>query len=160
MESYPHCTPVIDSRSMSLYDMPRTVIEESSQVESRPASFAELVKAHRRRLSLSQNELARRAAIDPAYINRMEHPRDHLQVIPSRRVVEAIVGALSLDEADGDRLLVAASYCPASVLEVGSWDQTMVTVIDVLRDPDLTAQDRSEFRQVIQVLASRWRRPR
>ena len=58
------------------------------------------------------------------------------------------------------RLLVAAGYCPASVLEVGSWDQTLATVVDVLRDPALSAQDRTEFRQVIQVLASRWRRPR
>lgn len=121
------------------------------------SSFGRLLARFRLRLGFSQNELARRAAIDPAYVNRMENARAFAPVIPSRRVVEAIAAALELSPADTDALMVSAGYCPQSVLQLGAWDETFAAVADVLRSPDLSDQDRQEFRQVVRLLAARWR---
>jgi transcriptional regulator with XRE-family HTH domain len=133
------------------------MIPDATKLATPGVGFGRLLESHRRRLGLSQNELARRAAIDPAYVNRMESTRSLAPVLPSRRVVEAIAVALDLDENQSDELLVAAGYCPRSVLDVGAWDETLAAVADVLRDPELSFEDRQQFRNVVRVLASRWR---
>ena len=51
-----------------------------------PQTFSEMVRALRIRAGLSQKALARRAQIDPAYINRIERSPS----VPSRAVVLAI----------------------------------------------------------------------
>lgn len=65
---------------------------------------------------LSQNELAQRAEIDPAYVNRleMERPtgRRSEPSLPSRAVVESLSRALHLSPIDRDRMLIAAGYWP------------------------------------------------
>lgn len=60
--------------------------------------------------SLSQNELARRAGVDAAYINRLERGSH----APSRAVVLALTAVLELDLAETDRLLFAAGLAPAT----------------------------------------------
>jgi transcriptional regulator with XRE-family HTH domain len=59
--------------------------------------------------SMSQNELARRARIDPAFVQRLEKGT---QSAPSRAVVERLSAALGLGELLRARLLVAAGYWP------------------------------------------------
>jgi transcriptional regulator with XRE-family HTH domain len=86
-----------------------------------PLSFPALVRAMRTRNGWSQNQLARAAGVDPAYINRIERQdKDHAP--PSRRVVLAIWDALETTEADRERLLVAAGYCPEIIRTAGGWD--------------------------------------
>ena len=58
---------------------------------------------------LSQNGLARRSGIDPAYVNHLEAG---LKPPPARLVVEALARTLRLDDADACRLLVSAGYWP------------------------------------------------
>jgi hypothetical protein len=58
---------------------------------------------------LSQNGLALRARIDPAYVHRIERGQ---KPAPTRRVVEALASGLELDAETTARLLVAAGYWP------------------------------------------------
>lgn len=93
-----------------------------------------MLAAYRRRCGLSQNQLARAAGVDPAYINRLERDTDGVKGMPSRRVVLSIWEALVdfsrfIHEAPGpigpldrDRLLSAAGLIPQIVLEAGGWD--------------------------------------
>jgi transcriptional regulator with XRE-family HTH domain len=58
---------------------------------------------------LSQNELARRSAVDVAYVHRIERGTG---AQPTRRVVEGLAKGLELDTDDRARLLAAAGYWP------------------------------------------------
>lgn len=82
-------------------------------------TFAAKLRWWRVQRGLSQNQLAHRAGIDPAYINRLERngtqrPNGTTLVAPSPRfdVVTNIAQALGLDEAERDRFLYAAGLAP------------------------------------------------
>lgn len=115
--------------------------------------FDALMRSYRLNAGLSQNELARRAGVDPAYVNRMERASGP---IPRPTILNALMNALGLEQSEIERLLVAAGYCPQSVARLGTWDQTLGLVADVLAAPALSSDDREEFRQVIRLVASRW----
>ena len=59
-------------------------------------------------MPLSQNELARRAGIHAAYVNRCEAG----VCVPRRAIVGRLADALECDALDRARLLVAAGYWP------------------------------------------------
>jgi transcriptional regulator with XRE-family HTH domain len=65
----------------------------------------DMLHQHRVTAGLSQNQLARAASIDPAYVNRIE--RRLGRCTPSRSVVLRLSSALGLDVDQGDRLLHA-----------------------------------------------------
>ncbi len=120
------------------------------------AAFGQLMRAFRVRAGLSQHRLARRAGIDPAYVNRLERaPLDDVRA-PSRRVVTSLAGVLELGPADGDRLLVAAGLCPEAVARLGTWEPTLGMVAAVLADPGLSDDDRADFRELVRIAAGRW----
>src|SRR3954469_5071173 len=118
--------------------------------------FAALLRRFRERADLSCNELARAVGVDPSYISRLERSE---REPPRRRVVEGLATALKLTLEDQDRLLVSAGYAPATVALLGRWDSTLQAVADVLVDQRLPASELENFRQVIHLLADRWRRP-
>jgi transcriptional regulator with XRE-family HTH domain len=122
--------------------------------------FGERLRAFRERAGLSQNRLARRAGIDPAYVNRLERSTVEDSRSPTRRVVLALAAALSLGPADRDRLLVAAGLCPEAVAKLQSWDPTLGAVAEVLGNPALSDDERADFRALIRIAASRWQAPR
>jgi transcriptional regulator with XRE-family HTH domain len=124
-----------------------------------PSSFGSLLKGFRLRAGLSQNQLARRAEIDPAYVNRLENAPADSSAVPRRRVILALAGVMELGPVDTDRLLVAAGLCPQSVTRLGRWEPSLGLVAQVLADPNLTEDDRSEFRQFIRIAAGRWGAP-
>jgi hypothetical protein len=74
-------------------------------------------------------------------------------------VVEGLASALQLTLEDQDRLLVSAGYAPATVALLGRWDTTLQAVADVLVDRRLSPEEMHNFRQVIELLAERWRQP-
>jgi transcriptional regulator with XRE-family HTH domain len=83
-------------------------------------SFAALLRALRLETGLSQNGLARRAGIDPAYINRLERPGQLRRggqpirgSLPSRAVLCRVARVLGLDLIATDRLLYAAGLAPS-----------------------------------------------
>jgi transcriptional regulator with XRE-family HTH domain len=116
--------------------------------------FASLLRSFRERSNRSRNNLAHEVGVDPSYLTRIEHgdrepPRQH--------IVEAIARALRLSVADRNRLLVAAGYAPLSVVQLGTWDDTLQAVADVLNDSRLSAEERQQFKDVVQMISARWR---
>jgi transcriptional regulator with XRE-family HTH domain len=124
--------------------------------ERQSGEFAALLRSLRERAGLSCNELARAVGVDPSYISRLERSE---REPPRRRVVDGLAAALQLDLDDQDRLLVSAGYAPATVALLGHWDATLQAVADVLVDSRLKDDDLEDFRQVIRLVAERWRQP-
>lgn len=121
--------------------------------------FGSLLRTLRVRSALSQNALARRAAIDPAYVNRLERASDDSTSVPRRGVVLALAAAMELGPIDLDRLLVASGLCPEAVARLGSWEPSLGLVAQVLGNPQLTADELAEFRELIRIAAGRWGAP-
>ena len=123
--------------------------------QEQPA-FGQLLRAFRVRSGLSQNHLARRAEIDPAYVNRLERAPPESTNLPRRKVVLALAVAMELGPADTDRLLVACGLCPEAIARLGTWEPALGQVARVLADSRLSDDDRAEFRELIRIAASRW----
>jgi hypothetical protein len=51
---------------------------------------------------------------------------------------------------------VAAGYAPMSVVQLGSWDDALQAVADVLNDMHLSPDERDEFRSVVRLISQRW----
>jgi transcriptional regulator with XRE-family HTH domain len=118
--------------------------------------FGSLLRRYRDRAGMSCNELARAVAVDPSYISRLERGE---REPPRRPVVERLASSLQLGLEDQDRLLVTAGYAPATVAVLGSWDATLQVVADVLTDRRIPPEDLDSFREVVRLVAERWRRP-
>ena len=118
--------------------------------------FATLLRYYRDRAGLSCNELARAVAVDPSYVSRLERGE---REPPRRPIVERLANSLGLSLEDQDRLLVTAGYAPASVAVLGRWDSTLQEVADVLTDGRISEDELENFREVIRLVAQRWRRP-
>ena len=121
-----------------------------------PEDFGTLLRRYRDRAGLSCNELARAVAVDPSYISRLERGE---REPPRRPVVERLASALQLGLDDQDRLLVTAGYAPATIAVLGRWDSTLQVVADVLADRRLGPEELDNFREVVRLVAERWRQP-
>lgn len=116
--------------------------------------FPALLRSFRERNGRSRNALAHEVGVDPSYLTRIEHgdrepPRQH--------IVEALTRALRLSVHERNRLLTSAGYAPLSVVQLGSWDDSLQAVADVLNDIELSPEERNEFRSVVKLIAARWR---
>jgi transcriptional regulator with XRE-family HTH domain len=116
--------------------------------------FPGLLRTFRERAGRSRNNLAHEVGVDPSYLTRLEHadrepPRPH--------IVDALARALKLSVQDRNRLTVAAGYAPMSVVQLGTWDEALQAVADVLNDTQLSPAERDEFRSVVKVISARWR---
>ncbi|HLH21887.1 MAG TPA: helix-turn-helix transcriptional regulator [Chloroflexota bacterium] len=118
--------------------------------------FATLFQRWRERAGLSQNALARRMGVNPAYVNRLEHGG---RGAGNRELVEAAATALSLSPAERDALLGAAGHWPDSLAELGPADPSLQLVASVLTDPGLSEQERALFRLQVRLAALAWRPP-
>ena len=124
-------------------------------VETHP--FGALLRTLRVRMGFSQNQLARMAGVDPAYVNRLERAPAESSSLPSRKVVLALADSLEAGPVDVERLLVAAGLCPESIVRLGGWDQSLGDIAAVLADARLTSDDRAELRELLRIVAARWR---
>jgi transcriptional regulator with XRE-family HTH domain len=116
--------------------------------------FPTLLRSFRERAGRSRNSLANEVGVDPSYLTRIEHgdrepPRQH--------IVEALARVLRLSLSERNRLLVGAGFAPLSVMQLGSWDDALQAVADVLNDATLSAEERDQFRSVVQMISARWR---
>src|SRR5687768_5391541 len=118
--------------------------------------FGTLLRSLRVRMGLSQNQLARMAGVDPAYVNRLERALAGSSSVPSRKVVLALAESLEAGPVDIERLLVAAGLCPESIIRLGGWDQSLGDIAAVLADGRLTSDDRAELRELLRIVAARW----
>src|ERR687886_325410 len=112
------------------------------------ADFAALFQRLRERSGLSQNALARRMGVNPAYVNRLEHGG---RGAGNRELVEAAARALGLEAAERDALLAAAGHWPAALEALGPADPTLRLVADVLADPAIAPRDKELFRLHVQL---------
>ena len=69
-----------------------------------------------------------------------------------------IAAALGSDSRRTDQLLALAGHAPATLLELGGWDQTLASVAELLADPTLSGPAKAEFREIVRLLARRWAR--
>jgi transcriptional regulator with XRE-family HTH domain len=116
--------------------------------------FAELFQRWRERAGLSQNALARRMGVNPAYVNRLERGG---RGAGNRELVETAADALGLGPDERDALLGAAGHWPASLAALGPADPSLQLVASVLTDPELSEQDRALFRLQVRLAALAWR---
>ena len=116
--------------------------------------FPVLLRSFRERAGRSRNNLAHEVGVDPSYLTRLEHAD---REPPRLHIVEAVARALKLSVQDRNRLLVAAGYAPMSVVQLGTWDEALQAVADVLNDTQLSPEDLDEFRSVVKVISARWR---
>ena len=119
--------------------------------------FGALLRSLRVRMGFSQNQLARMAGVDPAYVNRLERASADSTSLPSRKVVLALADALEAGPVDVERLLVAAGLCPESIVRLGGWDQSLGDIAAALADSRLSSDDRAELRELLRIVAARWR---
>lgn len=82
-------------------------------------TFGAMLKRLRIGIGISQNELARRAQCDPAYVNRMERMGQKtiggLEIatfMPSRPIALALAEGLGLSASETDRFLFTAGLAP------------------------------------------------
>src|SRR5687768_13810744 len=113
--------------------------------------FHQVLRTFRERAGITAHKLATLGNVNPAYIYRMERPDGQ---IPRRDLLNSLIAALQLNEFDSECLLVAAGYCPESITQLGSWDETLEIVTKVLSDESQSDKDREEFRQIVRAVAS------
>ncbi len=116
--------------------------------------FGALFQRWRERARLSQNALARRMGVNPAYVNRLEHGG---RGAGNRELVESAAAALGLSPSERDTLFAAAGHWPSALEKLGPADPTLRLLADVLTDPALTARDRRLFRLQVRLAALPWR---
>jgi transcriptional regulator with XRE-family HTH domain len=77
--------------------------------------LGELIRAHRQRRGLTEQELADRVPVSRVWVSYLElgaRAGGRRPVYPSRSVVEGIATALGLRAGERDALLIAAGYAP------------------------------------------------
>jgi transcriptional regulator with XRE-family HTH domain len=102
---------------------------------------------------ISQAAVAARAGIDRSYVNRMEAGE---RGAPAEPAVEALIGALRLDPAEGDRLTAAAGLLPRALRRLGPDDPTVLLLAERLADPALAAGARDALRATVEAIVRHW----
>ncbi len=113
-----------------------------------------LLRGWRERAGLSQNALARRMGVNPAYVNRLEHGGRGAH---NRELLENAATALDLSAAERDRLLALGGHWPSALTRLGPSDPTLGLVAAILADPAIDERERSLFRLHVRLAALRWR---
>lgn len=117
-------------------------------------NFGAVLRSLRERARLSQSAVARRAGLDPSFVNRLESGQRNAE----RSIAERLAVALDLESADADRLLAAGGHLPILFARVGLRDPTLQTVVRILGDERLSPNERDDFREIIRLIGERWLR--
>jgi transcriptional regulator with XRE-family HTH domain len=118
------------------------------------STFGAALRRARQAAGLSQNELGRRAGINPGTINRLEAGD---RAPTGREQVLELADALGLPPAERDHLLATADLLPDPLIRLGAADPTVVLVAEILGDEAIPAAERQEFRLQVALAARRWR---
>ena len=118
------------------------------------ARLGDTIKGYRERASLSQNALARKIGVNPAYINRLEKWSKGAN---NRDLIENVAAALNLSALESDHLLAEAGHVPIALLKLGPGDETLLIVADILSDESITDKDKEAFRLHVKLASKPWR---
>jgi transcriptional regulator with XRE-family HTH domain len=122
--------------------------------ETDPTSFGRTLRLFRERSGLSQNALAAAASTDPGTVNRLESGKR----APVNRALLARLGAvLGLSEAERARMMGLAGHVPDPVARLGLCDPELLLLADILSDKTIPESERDDVRDVLRILARRWR---
>jgi transcriptional regulator with XRE-family HTH domain len=102
---------------------------------------------------MSQAALAAGAGLDRSYVNRIEAGE---RGVPAAPAVEALIGALQLSAAEGDRLLAAAGLLPTALRAIGLDDPTVLLLAERLSDASLSPEARGALRATVETIARHW----
>jgi transcriptional regulator with XRE-family HTH domain len=116
--------------------------------------FGDLLGRQRTAAGLTQGALAKLVAVDQSYINRLEHGE---REPPKRELVARLATALGLDDAERQRLLLAAGHVPDWLLVLEPNDPTLLAVARFLAAPTVSPAAKADFRAVLALLLARWR---
>lgn len=116
--------------------------------------FGAVLRHYREQAHLSQLALSKSCGIHASIINRFErderHPAD-------RDTIERLAKALQLTPGACDHLLAVAGFFPVAIERIGAADPDLLLVANILADDALPASDRDDFRQLLRIVARRWR---
>ena len=121
--------------------------------------FSAALRKYRELSGLSQNALARRAGIDPSYVNRLERgERD----APARARVLDIARALELTSSQTNELLLSADYRPQTTesfvhsSDTLSADPAVRLLAEVFSNPRIPREEIHLLEQQIEMLKRRY----
>jgi transcriptional regulator with XRE-family HTH domain len=117
------------------------------------SGFGDLLRQLRQDRGMSQAALASRAGMDRSYVNRLEAGE---RGAPGLAATDALAEALTLSDAEADRLCVAAGLLPRSLRALGPGDPTILLLARRLTDPTLSATARAALRQTVEMIARHW----
>lgn len=117
-------------------------------------SLSDSIKRYRERASVSQNALARKIGVNPAYINRLEKWGKGTH---NRNLIENVAAALNLSSFESDQLLAEAGHLPNALSKLGSGDETLLIVADILSDESIPDKDKEAFRLHVKLASKPWR---
>jgi len=115
--------------------------------------FPTLLRDYRERDGISRNGMAKRVGVDPSYLTRIEQGE---REAPRQHIIMAITRYLRLTTAECNRLLASAGYVPATVTQIGTWDDALQAVVDVLVDFRIAPDERDRFRTTVIAIAAHW----
>ena len=120
----------------------RTQVAQTAAPRKVARTFPELLLKLREERNLSKAELAKRAGLDPSTITRFEQG----QRAPERLSIVQIADAMVLPAMDRDRLLASAGF------RSEIWDDpTMVDLVILLNDDEISPRARAEVRSVLKM---------
>ena len=112
--------------------------------------FGDLLQRLRLKTGLSQNALAKKARVDPSYVNRIE--RGERQP-PSLSVIHDIARALELDEFGTNQLLLSAGYAPITATNPQPATHPGLQLLsDFLSDEGILPEDRDLIERDLDLL--------
>jgi transcriptional regulator with XRE-family HTH domain len=108
-------------------------------------AFGRLLTSLRESKSLTKAQVAANAGLDASSISRLESGERN----PEPHTVEAVARGLDLNPVDKERLLATAGF------RSQAWDDPfLVALVELLLDPDLPGDVRTEIRTLIKVAVS------
>lgn len=121
------------------------------QVDNRV--FGPLLRKYRTRTGASLARFGKQIGVDHSYITRVELSQREPPRLP---IVQCIASELKLSSVELDNFMLAASYAPPSLIELGGWDDVLTDVVGILNDKTLADEDKKEFRLAVHRMAKLW----
>ncbi len=116
-------------------------------------AFGEVLRQLRSARGVSQAAVAAGAGMDRSYVNRIEAGERGAPALPA---VEALIGALQLSPAEGDRLMAAAGLLPRALRALGPDDPTILLLAQRLTDGALSQASQTSLRATIESIIRHW----
>jgi transcriptional regulator with XRE-family HTH domain len=118
--------------------------------------FPTMLRRCRRRVGLSQSEVARKAKISPSYVSRLER---EAREPPSRDVSLRLAAALGMDSAGTDALLLAAGHAPQRSTALAGRHRVLQLVADLAEDERVPVEEIEVLERQVELVRRRWQSP-